>query len=251
MKRERGNHPVPSCVGNSPTIHESNHPFSPGFTLLEIVVALVVLIIALSIAFQALSATIRGWRRGTEVAESIQHGDFAMEHLVGALRSTVYFNDAKKSYGFQLEKNGSTYPADRISWVTASPAFMPMASPFQHGSHRITLFIDQTDDGEDGLFASARPQLADEEDYEAEEWLVSRGIQGLECRIYNAEEELWEEEYETSNSVPDRIEISLYAAPADEDDDAVVFTRILEIPVAASVKERLSNPTIVKKNQQR
>jgi len=218
------------------------------FTLLELMVAIVMLVIALSVAYQGLHGTIRGWRRGTEVVESIQHGNFAMEHLSAALRSTVYFNDAKKSYGFSVAKNSSTYPKDELSFVTVSSAFMPMNSPYQHGAHRITVSIDQDEEGDDALFVSARPHLADVEEYEEEDpWLVSRGIQGLECRIYNEEDELWDDEYEKSNSVPARIELTLYAAPIDEDDEAVVFTRILEIPVAESVEERISNPTITKK----
>jgi len=218
------------------------------FTLLEIMVALVLLVIALSIAYQALHATVRGWRRGVEVVENIQHGSFVMEHLAAALRSTVYFNDPKKSYGFYLNKGNSIYPADTISFVTASPAFMPMDSPFRHGSHRITLFIDKDENGEEGLFVSARPQLTDPGEYEEEPWLVSRAIQGLECRIYDDENDEWVDEFTESNSIPARIEISLYAAPEDDDDEPVVFTRILKIPVADAVKERISNPTIIKKS---
>lgn len=220
---------------------------SGGFTLLELMVAIVILVIAMSIAYQALSGTVRAWRRGSEVVESMQHGNYAMTHLSAALRSAVYFNDPKKSYGFTLEKNGGTYPSDKISWVTVSPAFIPMDSPFRHGAHRLTVFIDQTENGDDALFASARPHLADEDDYEEEEpWLVTAGIQGIECRIYNEEEEEWEEEWTTSNSVPERIELSIFSAPENDEDEPVVFKRILEIPVAESVEERIANPTVIK-----
>ena len=76
-----------------------------GFTLLELIVAMVILTITMSIAFQAFSGTIRGWRRGTEVADGIKHGDFAMNQLSSALNSTIYFFNPKKSYAFTFEKN--------------------------------------------------------------------------------------------------------------------------------------------------
>ena len=40
-----------------------------GFTLLELIVAITILTVAMSIAFQAFSSTLRGWKRGSEVIE--------------------------------------------------------------------------------------------------------------------------------------------------------------------------------------
>ena len=116
---------------------------APGFTLLELMAAMVLLTIAMSIAFEAFSGTIRGWKRGTEVVEGIKHGEFAMNQLAAALNSTIYFNNPRKSYAFEMEKGTvNSLPADTISFVTASGAFMPEGSPLQHGPHRLELFID-------------------------------------------------------------------------------------------------------------
>ena len=75
-----------------------------GFTLLELMVAMVILTIAMSIAFQAFSGTIRGWKRGTEVMDGIKHGDFAMNQMAAVLNSTIYFYNPRKSYAFTFEK---------------------------------------------------------------------------------------------------------------------------------------------------
>ena len=79
-----------------------------GFTLLELIVAITILTVAMSIAFQAFSSTLRGWKRGNEVIESIHHGDFAMRQCASALNSMIYFQDERKRYAFRFEKELSS-----------------------------------------------------------------------------------------------------------------------------------------------
>jgi hypothetical protein len=211
-------------------------------------VAMVILTIAMSITFQAFSGTIRGWKRGTEVLDGIKHGDFAMNQLASVLNSTIYFYNPRKSYAFTFEKeNTSGLPSDTITFVTASSAFMPEGSPLQYSPHRIKLYIDDDDYGYPALFAIAFPAIANiedfEEDYDAVPYLVSRSIQGLEIMRYDEELEDWTEEWEKENSVPERVMIRLYVASEEDDEEPIVFTRILDIPVAESVSAKLSGPT--------
>ena len=220
-----------------------------GFTLLELMVAMVILTIAMSIAFQAFSGTIRAWRRGTEVIEGIKHGDFAMNQLANALNSTIYFFNPRKSYAFKIEKGtDSGLPSDTISFVTASSAFMPDSSPLQQGPHRIKLYIDDDDRGDPALFSIAFPAIADEEEaedeYDAEPHLVSRAVQGLEILLYDDELEDWStDEWEKENSIPERVMIVIYVASEERDEEPIVFTRVLDIPVSQSLGANLKGPT--------
>lgn len=223
-----------------------------GFTLLELIVAIVILVIAMSIAFEAFTGTIRGWKRGTEVADGIKHGDFAMNQLVSALNSTIYFNNPRKTYAFKLEKETSTagLPADIVSFVTASGAFMASDSPYAKGPHRIKLFIDQDEYGDPALFALAMPAISNEEEFEdefdAEAALVSRAVSGLEILFWDTQNEIWTDEWEKANAVPERIEVSLYISSKDENEEPIIFRRVLEIPVFDSMKDRLSDPSRMK-----
>lgn len=217
------------------------------FTLLELLVAMVILVIAMSIAFQAFSGTIRGWKRGMEVIDGIKHGDFAMNQLVAALNSTIYFNNPRKTYAFILEKeNSAGLPADFISFVTSNGAFMPPGSPFMDSPHRINIFIDE-EDGASGLFATAMPAVADheefEDEYDAEPLLISQVVQGLEILIWDKENEDWTDEWESENSIPERILLTIFVLSEDEDEEPIEFSRVIEVPVALSVKHRLSGPT--------
>jgi prepilin-type N-terminal cleavage/methylation domain-containing protein len=219
-----------------------------GFTLLEILVAMVILTIAMAISYQAFSGTIRAMKRGTEVMDGIKYGDFAMTQLVSALNSMIYFNNQRKTYAFTIERsNVNNMPADMISFVTASGAMMPAHSPFTEGPHRVKIFVDEDYEGP-GLFVLAMPAIADpdefEDEYDPDPILVTRAIQGLEVLFWDEETEEWEEEWEPENSVPERILVTVYVVSADEDEEPIEFSRVLDIPVAASVKERLSGPTI-------
>ncbi len=219
-----------------------------GFTLLELLVAMVILTIAMSIAFQAFTGTVRGWKRGTEVMDGIKHGDFAITQLVASLRSTIYFFNQRKTYAFTIEKNTSSgLPADSISFVTASSAFMPYDSPFAVGPHRLELFIDDDDRGNPALFARPMPAVPIDEDledeYDSDPILISRAIQGLEILIWDEENEDWTEEWEPENSIPERVLIAVYVESADENEEPIEFTRVIEIPVAPSVKEKLTGPS--------
>ena len=210
-------------------------------------VAMVLLTIAMSIAFQAFAGTLRAWKRGTEVMEGITHGDFAMNQLVSALNSTIYFNNPRKTYAFKIEKSSNGgLPTDWISFVTASGAFMPHSSPFSSGPHRIELFIDDDDYGDPALFALAMPAIAtdDEEEfadeYDAEPILVSRAVQGLEIMIWDEEDEAWTEKWEKENAIPERVLLAVFVASENEDEEPIEFVRVVEIPVS---KSTLSSPS--------
>lgn len=213
-------------------------------------VSMVLLVIAMSITFQAFSGTLRSWKRGTEVLDGIKHGDFAMQQLAAALNSTIYFYNERKSYAFTVEKgthNG--LPADILSFVTASSAFMPMNSPLHNSPHRIKIYIENDDNGDPALFTQAVPALTDlddfESEYDTEPHLVSRTIHGLEILFYNEETEDWTVEWEEKNSVPERVKIMVHVPSDDEDEEPIVFTRVLDIPVAASVKRKLTGPSLL------
>lgn len=225
-----------------------------GFTLLELIVAIVILVIAMSIAFQAFTGTIRGWKRGTEVADGIKHGDFAMTQLASALNSMLYFYNPRQTYAFKLEKDTaiSGLPGDIVSFVTVNSAFMPADSPYFKGPHRIRLFVDEDEYGEPALFALAMPAISDEEEFEdefdAEPALVAREVSGLEVMIWDDQNESWTDEWDSDNSVPQRIEIRMYISSKDPDEEPIIFTRVLEIPVFESMQDRLSDPSRMKSN---
>ncbi|MBN2686369.1 MAG: prepilin-type N-terminal cleavage/methylation domain-containing protein, partial [Pontiellaceae bacterium] len=224
-----------------------------GFTFLELLVAAVILTIVMSVAVQALDQTLRAWKRGGEVIDSIQHGDYVISQLVCAINSTLYFYDENATYAFTVEKDTNFgNPADIVSFVTTSSAFLPPDSPFLKGPHRIELTIDSDDNGDPALFVLAMPAVNmlmedDTEDfrdqYDAEPVIACPSVNGLEILFWNEEDEEWEEEWEEENSVPQRIQVIVSVMSSDPDEDDTIFQRIIEIPVYGATLQQIPGPT--------
>jgi hypothetical protein len=198
--------------------------------------ALTILAVASGIIWMTFSATINAWRRGNEVLEEMHHGDFVMDQLVNSLRSTAFFPTAPDKYGFWLKTQKRTYPADQISWVKSGSALMPPDEPLGAGLHRIMVSIENAPGGDPAIAIRAFPYMKDEiEKNDVDPWFVSSRIKGLQCRVWNEEEEDWEDRWEDTNAVPSVVEITLYMDPIEKYGPPVEIKRLVEIPVAPAV----------------
>ena len=206
-----------------------------GFTLLELMVALVLLVTAMTMIVGTFTTVLKSWRRGSALMEELHHGDFVMDQLVSGLRSAAFFDSAPEKYGFHLENNGSEEDAhDVISWVSSGTAFMPQDSPLTRGLHRISVTIEDNEDGDPAVAVRAAPHLAEEDDIEdMDPWFLSTEVNALDVQIYNKDDETWDDEWENTNSLPRLVLISLYMDPIQEYGDPVELTRVVELPLGS------------------
>jgi prepilin-type N-terminal cleavage/methylation domain-containing protein len=206
-------------------------PSSSGFTLIEVMVSILILVIAITLAWQTFSSAIRAWTGAQKVTETLHQGDFIMEQLSAALRSMAYFPNSAKHYGFRMENNPDGLGEHTISWVTSHQAFMPRGGSFEHGMHRIEIGAGRIDRTE-GLVVTVWQHMADKDDVKKESWIISETIQGLSCYVYDQRpgEERWTDEWETTNKIPGLIEITLFAEPYEKYGDPIEFKQLIEIP---------------------
>ncbi len=226
---------VTASTGFPPaTVHRN------GFTLLELLVALVILVAAMSIVWATFSSTTRAWQRGTELANQLHHGDFVMEQLTEALRSAAFFQSNPELYEFRLEnRSGAVYPADIISWVTSSPAFMPVDSPWAHGMHRIVATVERDRGGDHGFAVRAYYHLEDRDDLDDDPQIVSPRVHGIRFNVFDFEREEWVEQWAETNSIPERVMVTLYLDSGNNENTPTRVTRVIDIPVASVVTQRL------------
>lgn len=198
------------------------------------------MVAAITIVWATFSSTIRAWRRGTELADELHHGDFVLEQLTAALRSAAFFQSDPQLYEFRLEKRGGgRFPADRLSWVTTSPAFMPGDSPWAHGVHRIVATVERDRRGERGFSVGGMYHLEDRDDRDAETWMISKRVQGIECQVFDFERERWVPRWPETNAIPARIMVTLYLEPPEDEPAPITVTRVIDIPVAPVVTQAL------------
>jgi prepilin-type N-terminal cleavage/methylation domain-containing protein len=217
-------------------IRPAAHRAQAGFTLIEVLVALTILVTALTIVYSTVTTTLKGWKAGTDAMTELHHSDFVMDQIVAALRSTAFFDSAPHLYGFRLEANtGGKFPADRMSWVTTSSAFLPVDSPWADGLHRVVVGVERTSEGSYGVAVRAMPHLSEEPDDSEDPWFVTTRVQGLRCRIYDEETTSWMDEWEDTNAVPSLVEITLYMDAPEPYDPPIRMVRAIEIPVAPAV----------------
>lgn len=207
-----------------------------GFTLLELLVALAILVSVFAIIGRTLTTTLNAWKHGSKVLEELHHGDFVMEQMVSALRSTAFFETTPELYGFRVtKKTAGAYPGDRISWVTSSSAFMPLNSPYANGLHRLAVEIERTDQGEAAFAVRALAHLSEEEEDTVDPWLISSRVKGIRCRVYDEETSSWLDTWEETNAIPSLVEITLYIDSGADSATPLRIQRAVEIPVAPAV----------------
>jgi prepilin-type N-terminal cleavage/methylation domain-containing protein len=220
---------------------KARRPAPAGFTLVEVLCSLLILSLVSTLVFGSYFQVVKAKRKGEALLDRIRQSDWVMDQIVVALRSSVMLENNPKKCAFWLEDDESTYPADVISWVTSSAAFMPPRSQMAYGLHRIFLSIEDDENGEPALHASAYPYLADDsaDDFEdPEPWLVSRRIKGLSCRVYDEFNKEWADEYEKDDAVPTFVEITLTIAPEQEGAEPVEITRAVQMPAGSFAKNR-------------
>jgi len=223
-------------------------PFRAGFTLIEVLVAMTLLVAALSITFTTFYSISKAWERGQIMAENLNRGEFIMEQLVGGLRSAFYpvrqiTNASSTDYGFVIEDNGEGETArDSISWVKTGPALLAENDPLLQGVHRIKISLEEDEDGKLAVVSRAWQPYGNALDFKPEDvvpFIISEKVLGMNCRLAKETKEGggWDckdewDALECTNRLPLAVEIELYLPPLDGDKEPVKLARIVEIPVA-------------------
>ena len=221
--------------------------------MLEILLAIMILSIMTIISTLVFHTVVRNWTIATEMADNMQRVDYVTEQVVYALRS-AYFpisGETSNADGFMLldqNENNNPDESDVISWTKLGPAIVGRNSRFARSPHKVTLFVrserDADEDHPAGLIAQVigedkfRPDDFDEDDEENWDWfLLGSQVQGFNCRVLDKNEPFshgmanWQDVWDTSNSIPRRVQLTFWMKPVDEDKDPYPVVRVLEIPL--------------------
>ena len=221
--------------------------------MLEILLAIMILAIMTIISTMVFHTVVRNWTIATEMADNMQRVDYITEQVVYALRS-AYFPTSGESTtadGFMLldhNEENSPDESDVISWTKLGPAIVGRNSRFARSPHRVTLFVRSERDADEehpaGLIAQVigedkfRPDDFDEDDEDNWDWfLLGSQVQGFNCRVLDKNEPFshgmanWQDVWDTSNSIPRRVQLTFWMQPVDEDKDPYPVVRVLEIPL--------------------
>lgn len=211
------------------------------FTLIEVLVALSIFVIASGLAYMSFSIVSHAWTKGMDMADNLHHGDFVMDQLVTGLRSAYYPNTrgAQPEYGFYHEDNGvDSYSSDVISWVKTGASLIGSQDALAGTPHRTEFMVEPGLDGESSAGVRAWRTYGLPEDFDPDEIelrVLSERVTGFNCRtaIEKKQGEIeWLDEWEETNRLPMAIELTLFLTPLAEDEEPVEIKRIVGVPVA-------------------
>jgi len=216
-----------------------------GFTLIEVVMATMILSIMMLMSFFCFDAVVQSWTAGIEASDAMGQADYVMEQLVSGLRSAYYPDAGTKldDYGFQLSDNGEDADArDSISWVKLGSALVGEDCGFAESPHRISISVSDEEETR-GLLAKAWRVDLQLDDFDPSEDVLPIGLSprviAFNCRVLDKDqpekddEPNWQDEWASSNCIPKAVEISLYMEPPAnaEDQDPIEVKRIVKIPL--------------------
>ena len=240
-----------------------------GFTMLEIMLAIMILAIMTIVSMWTFRTIVRNWGLATEMADNMQRVDYALAQVTSALRSAYFPLDGKatEADGFMLlDGNPDNDPeeSDTICWTKLGPAIVGRNSRFGASPHRVKLYVhtekDRLERGltsyqknklgkkappeEYGLVADVngeakfRPDDYDEdEDDDTEYYTLGPNVQGFNCRVLDKDQPFkddqanWSDTWDTSNCIPRRVQLTFWMKPVDEEKEPYPIVRVIEIPL--------------------
>ena len=249
------------------------------FTLVEILLAVVLLGVLTAITMATFNSVTRSWQISTDYLDKMQRTDFALNQVVSGLRSLYYPHGGEQSYdyGFYLTDNGDGEDPDRsdvIEWSKRGSAIVGSKSAAADTVHRVQLMVleegnhDYMDPIEvTGLYARHCPDVtlrpkdnrddidfsfANDEMYQPV--LIADGIVGFNCRVLPSDEKveaehdesLFEDKWETSNAVPYKVELTFYLADPEGRayrSNTAPIMRIVRMPLYEQSKDGAAPPS--------
>lgn len=235
-----------------------------GFTLIELILAIMLLAVVTTTAYMSLTSATRSWRVGTEIADSFHHADYIMEQICMALRSAYYpdSDKPKPEYGLSLIPDGGddADSRDSISFVKLGSALVGADSDLADTAHRVELSLLEPGERSEpeleqgGLVLRAWRLVGQPEDFDPEDeefvqpLLLTPGVIGLDFKVLDPQNNLsqgraptqddeiewidadWKDDL--TNRLPFAVTCTLYFPPPDKHEDPIEVTRIIEIPMA-------------------
>lgn len=226
-----------------------------GFTLVEILLATVILgviTVVTTLTFQSVS---HGWQVSTDYVDKQQRTDYALNQVVSGLRSMYYPHDGEVNgkYGFVLHDNGdgdNPRTSDVIEWSKKGSAIVGNKNAIADTVHRVQVMVLEEGDNDyrepiqkTGLYARLCGDAAllpnvdgDDTDYTFgnvdlyQPLLIADGVVGFNCRVLKKAEDAegsvrnagendrkkFEDEFADSNSVPYKVELTFQIERPDD-----------------------------------
>jgi prepilin-type N-terminal cleavage/methylation domain-containing protein len=224
-----------------------------GFTMIEMLLAVMILAIVTTVTAISYTSVLNNWKKSTDIVDRMQTADYAVNQIVAGLRSAYYPSTGENSnmgWGLQLVDGGEgedQSDSDWIEWTKMGTAIIGDKLQAAETSHKVRLWVEEArNHGEQGgLFVRTwNAELVNENarDYDEEdigdEFLLVPDVVGFDCQIQKDPKAVdadgrpeWEDEWDTSNSIPYRVKLTFRMKPAEGMQESIPIMRVVTIPL--------------------
>jgi len=203
-----------------------------GFTLLEIMVAMALLLLVVAAIYSTWLAVVRGSKSGREAAATVQRSRVAVRTLEDALTCAQSFN-AVQYYSF-IAENGSE---PSLSFVARLPRSFLRGGDFgDYTVRRVEFKVEPGPDGSLELVLRQNPLLMDRRVEEEEYPLVlAKNVKAFEMEFWDLRSGDWIDEWTQTNTLPAMVRFTLRLGGNDRYSSEVrdEITREISIPAVS------------------
>jgi len=202
---------------------------SQGFTLLEIMVAIVIFALVIAAIYSSWLAVMRGSKSALDAAAAVQRSRVAMSTLQEALWATRSFAADIQYYSFVAE-NGDDATLSFVSRL--SPSF-PRSGRFgDFDVRRVTFSIEPGPDSTRQLVLRQNPVLMEMDiDEQEHPVILARDIREFKVEFRDGRDPDWLEEWTQTNQLPKMVRITMqFGQPNPQAPPQDKITRDIALP---------------------
>ena len=229
------------------------------FTILEVLVALVMLGIVAASVVGAFGVGLRSWKHSQEALDNLQRSSVVGDALLRCFQGIVFALENRDFYGlYGQDGSDGQYDTDTLSFVTRSHRLRGDVGRAWRGPRRITLFIDDSAWGQPALSMSVENPFVLESAAFPEPIPLTRYVRGLNFRYMDPMTGEWLDEWETPAAeggdpeaplLPGAIEVTITIANVREGRPDIVVTRVADLPIARTLlldARNMTNPVRIR-----
>jgi prepilin-type N-terminal cleavage/methylation domain-containing protein len=185
--------------------------FRRGFTLIEIMMAIMIFSLVMGAIYSTWILVMRATKVGQDAAAQAQRQRIALRTIEDSLMCIQSFQASQKYYSFLVENGESPM----LSFASRVPDIFPRNGKFgDFNLRRLTYTLEAGQDGQKNLVLRQNPILMDQDEDEKQFPIVlARNVKSfiIECWGTNtmSQQAEWVTEWENTNSIPSMIRVGL------------------------------------------
>jgi len=197
-----------------------------GFTIIEIMTAMMIFGMVVTAIFASWSAISRGAVSGNRAVARAQRSRVALRTIEEALGATRSFTADYEYYTFDAENGSEAY----LSFVSMLAPSFPRSGRFgEFTVRRVTFAVEQGQNNQKRLVLRQTPVLMDmDEDEQNSPVVLATDVKKFEMAFWDKQKADWLDEWTQTNQLPQMVKFSLQLG-GDQNE----LTRIVALPSVA------------------